>query len=251
MDLNYELIGNGKRSIVLLHYFGGNANSWNWVVQKLKKRFSIVLITLPGFGGTNPLNENSIFAFAKYINSCIEKLQLSDYILCGHSMGAKLILYADQIRLSNKAKGLILIAPSPPTGEKVPEENKKKLLPPPQEELARSNVRNTTVRKLKGKRLSTAIESQLQTHPTTWRWWLTEGMQNDISDRIKGIDTPTFVICAKKDPVIKMDVIYNEVLPNLHNPRLVQLGRCGHLIPLEAPRKLSRRIRKVANALLV
>lgn len=250
MELNYGRFGNGEKTIVLLHYFGGNADSWRWVIQKLQNRFTIIAITLPGFGNTRPLKEPSIFSFAKYINNCIEELKLNNYVLCGHSMSAKLILYADQIGLKYKAKGLVLIAPSPPTSIDMPEEEKDRMLLPPNEDSAITNVEIATFRKLKRKRFATAIKSQLQVDFSTWKWWLNEGMVNDISKRIIGITAPTFVICAKKDPVIPMQDIYDKVLPHLQKPRLIQLGRCGHLIPLEAPRKLSRSMRKIADGLL-
>ena len=249
-ELNFKKIGQGNRTIVLLHYFGGNIDSWHWVAQRLKKNFSVVLITLPGFGNTTAFKNPSIFDFATYINDCITEMKLDNYILCGHSMSGKLILYADQIATAYRANGLVLIAPSPPTIENMEDKEKQLMLPGPTLESARKSVDNATIRSLNKKRFAVAVASQLQVEEKTWKWWLEEGMENDISDRIRGVVTPTFVICAKEDPVIEMTDIYEEVLPNLHKPKLIQLGRCGHLIPLEAPRKLSRRLRKIGNNLL-
>ena len=249
-ELIYKRIGAGNRTIVLVHYFGGNADSWRWVLKRLKDEFSLVVITLPGFGNTSSFATPSIFDYATYINACITELKLVNYILCGHSMGGKLILYANQIATEYKADGLVLIAPSPPTTENMEDSEKRRMLPRPTIEAAKRTVVDSTVRKLKDKRLAIAINSQLQVDEKSWRWWLEEGMENDISNRIEGADTPTFVICAKDDPIISMDSIYKEVLPNLQRPKLIQLGRCGHLIPLEAPRKLARRLRKIANNIL-
>ena len=249
-ELNYKQLGKGKKTIVLLHYFGGNGDSWRWVAERLKKKFSLVVITLPGFGNTPSFTEPSIYDYATYINACIADLKLTNYLLCGHSMSGKLILYADQIAVSNKAKGLVLIAPSPPTIEKMEEDEKQRMLPKPTPESAKESVDKSIVRPLTKRRLAVAVDSQLQVEAKTWQWWLQEGMVDDISDRIKGIETPIYVICAKEDPVIDMNAIYEEVLPNLYKPKLIQLGRCGHLVPLEAPRKLARRLRKIANNLL-
>lgn len=249
-NLKYSQHGEGNQTIVLLHYFGGNQESWRWVVKRLQKKFSVIVITLPGFGGTTPFDKPSIFAYANFINHCIEELALENYILCGHSMSGKLILYADQISLKNKAKGLVLIAPSPPTIEKMSKEDKENMLPEPDRESAIANVENATYKKLRRKRYEVAITSQMQVDAGTWRWWLEEGMVDDISERIPGIDIPTFVICAKEDNIIPMQEIYDSVMPHLHQPRLIQLAKCGHLIPLEAPRRLSKRLAKIANAIL-
>lgn len=249
-ELHYKSSGSGTKTIVLLHYFGGNADSWNWVARRLKKNFKIISLTLPGFGCTEGFEEPTIFDYAKYINAAILELELTNYILCGHSMSAKLILYADQVMKGTKAKGLLLIAPSPPTVEKTSAEAESRMLRIPDKRLARINVENATLRQLKGQRLQTALESQLEVEDATRRWWIKTGMKNNISDRIQGVRTPTFVIYAKKDPVITKDDIYHEVLPHLYQPKIVQFSRSGHLIPLEAPRKLAKRIAKIANNIL-
>ncbi|MGB6151961.1 MAG: alpha/beta hydrolase, partial [Pricia sp.] len=225
MDLNYKIYGKGERTIVLVHYFGGNGESWQWVVKKLCNKFSIVVITLPGFGNTKPLENQSIFSLANYINNCIEELSLDNYLLCGHSMGGKLILYANQIAVNNKAKGLVLIAPSPPTIEKMTEEEKQTMLSISDIEAATEAAKDATFKNLTGKKLSLAVESQLQVDRETRKWWLETGMSNDISERIPGLHIPTFVICATEDTVIPMDEIYNSVLPFLYKPRLIQLSR--------------------------
>ncbi|MGB6152948.1 MAG: alpha/beta hydrolase [Pricia sp.] len=248
--LNYSRFGEGNRTIVLLHYFGGNAESWQWVVRKLRKKFSVVVITLPGFGNTKAFDEPSIFAFANYINQCIEDLALENYLLCGHGMSGKLILYAEQIAMKNKAKGLVLIAPSPPTIEKMDQAEKDKMIPKPDRESAESHVENATYKMLRKNRYETAIASQLQVDAGTRHWWLKKGMVDNISERISGIDVPTFVICAKEDAMVPIREIYDSVLPHLHRPRLIQLAKCGHLIPLEAPRRLSKRLVKIGNHIL-
>ena len=124
------------------------------------------------------------------------------------------------------------------------------MLKHPNREEAVNTVNNAIEKKLGKTKFELAVRSQLEVDNNTWQWWLKEGMQHNIADRIQGISCPTFVICAKNDPVISMDVIYEEVMPFLHRPRLIQMGRCGHLIPLESPRKLSKLLRKIAHNLL-
>ncbi|QLG46548.1 alpha/beta fold hydrolase [Costertonia aggregata] len=250
MKYNYEILGKGNHTIVLVHYFGGSGKSWDWVAKRLRKKFRIITITLPGFGGTTPLPELSIFDFAKYINGCIEEIGLDNYLLCGHSMSTKLALYATQITRGIPPKGLVLIAPSPPTIEKMTDEEKNRMLKHPDKNEAIATVENATVKTLRKRRFKLAVESQLQIDEKTWDWWLEKGMLHSIADRIQGIETPTFVICANEDPVIPMNDIFEEVLPYLHKPRLIQLSGCGHLIPLESPRKLAKRLRQIANTVL-
>jgi len=250
MKLNYKVYGDGDKTIVLLHYFGGKGESWKWVAKRMEKKFRVVAITLPGFGNTDSLSQPSTYDFSEYINRCIAKLKLKNYVLCGHSMSGKLALYATQINAAIKPKGVVLIAPSPPTIEKMPDKEKERMLNHPNRDEAIKTVKNATVKSLRPRKFDLAVRTQLETDSATWSWWLEEGMLDNIADRIQGIDMPIFVICANKDPVISMDAIYEDVLPNLHEPRLIQLGGCGHLIPLESPRKLSKRLRKIAKRVL-
>lgn len=244
---NYRIIGNGKKTIVFVHYFRGDAGSWQWLAKRLQKNHTCIVINLPGFNETTTLDEPSIYGFAKYINDCITELQLTDYVLCGHSMGAKLGLYAAKIMSGHKPKRIILIAPSPPTVEKMNKDEKNRMLKHPNTAESISTVEGATVKKLRKKRFDYAVASQLRIDEKTWDWWIKQGMDNNIAERIEGLDVPTHVIFSKNDSVIKTQTIYTEVLPYLKNPSVIALGKVGHWIPMEAPRKVARQTKRLTK----
>ncbi|MGB3144217.1 MAG: alpha/beta hydrolase [Maribacter sp.] len=247
METNYEIIGSGKKTIVFIHYFGGDAGSWKWLAKRLKRNHRCILLNLPGFGDTPPLKELSIYDFSNYIIQCIEELKLKNYTLCGHSMGAKLALYASKLMMDNRPNKIILIAPSPPTTESMSNDEKKRMLNHPNKEEASATVAGATVKRLREKRYIYAVESQLRIDEKTWDWWLLQGMENNIANRIQDLELPTFIIFSKNDPVIDSDSIYKEVLPYMQNPSVITLGNVGHLIPMEAPRKLARQIKRITK----
>ena len=47
----------------------------------------VISIDLPGHGGTPPSNASTIEEYADFITACLKELGLSDFHLCGHSMG--------------------------------------------------------------------------------------------------------------------------------------------------------------------
>lgn len=243
----YMVWGTGKKTLVFVHYFGGDAGSWQWLIKRLSKKYTCVAINLPGFGDTQELQKPSVYGFAIYINSIVDELGLTDYTMCGHSMGAKLILYAAQLMTGPKPKKLILIAPSPPTVEDMVDSEKKRMLKHPHEEEAKNTVAVATNKSIKRGKFLYAVESQLRIKSNTWQWWITTGMENNIASRISGLKVPAFVICSAKDPIIPIELIFKEVLPHLFQPSLIRLSKSGHLIPLEAPRKLARIIRKTIS----
>ncbi|HEA21836.1 hypothetical protein LCGC14_0665930 [marine sediment metagenome] len=241
---NYEIVGTGNKTMVFIHYFGGDAGSWKWLAKRLQKRYTCVLLNLPGFGGNTPIAQPSIYEFSQFINACIDELNLKEYTLCGHSMGGKLALYAAQMMKGVKPSNIVLIAPSPPTVEDMEEQERDRMLIHPNAEEALKTVRGATIKKLEKKRFAYALESQMRIDENTWDWWLTKGMRNNIADRVESLKIPTYVIFSKDDPVIAPEAIYSEVLPHLKKPSFTALTKVGHLIPMESPRKLARLLKR-------
>ncbi len=62
MNYNQTVVrwGTTGTPLVFLHYFGGSANSWQWVAEELRADCQCIALNLPGFGGTQPLEKPSI-----------------------------------------------------------------------------------------------------------------------------------------------------------------------------------------------
>ncbi len=107
LNINYIDEGDGKH-VLLLHGWGGSIQTMMPIFNILKDKFRVVAIDLPGFGKSDILKEpwNS-YDYAECINKFIEKLNLKDLILFGHSHGGRIsIISASKY---NVAKKLILI----------------------------------------------------------------------------------------------------------------------------------------------
>ncbi|WP_282115960.1 alpha/beta fold hydrolase [Cellulophaga baltica] len=228
-----------KKAMVFLHYFGGDAGSWQWVCKHLEEEVQCYPLNLPGFGGTSVSETPSISSFSKYINDEIAALDLKDYILVGHSMGGKLALSAALQNVANPPSKIVLIAPSPPTTEDMSAEEKERMLKHPDREEAIQTVKNGTVKSLNKERFEYAVNSQLRIAEISWQWWLKTGMNNSIATQVKKLTTPVSVIFSEDDPVITEEAIQKEVLPYLHKATPISMKGIGHLIPLEAPKKLA------------
>ena len=125
------------------------------------------------------------------------------------------------------------------------EKEKQRMLKHPNKTEAIVTVRNAVRKKLRRGRFKVAVQSQIETDKSTWKWWIQDGMNENIVWAIKNLKIPSYVIHGRKDELITLQAIENEVLPYLHRPKLFVFGRTGHLIPLESPRKLSRVIKKI------
>ncbi|NEM97435.1 alpha/beta fold hydrolase [Pontibacter burrus] len=247
-DTNTVLEWRNKGDILIfLHYFGGSVRSWKWVTEKLSDTYRCVALNFPGFGNTPALHPPSIKGFADFVREELDKLELENYSLIGHSMGCKIALQAAADVLEGTVRQLILVAPSPPTIEPMPEKEKKRMLHHPDRQEAETNVANAIKRPLTKEQHDVAIETQLSTDPATWRWWLMEGMAHSIAENLKELQVPITVLASEDDPVILARVIQEQVMNVLKHAKLITTKEVGHLSPLEAPDWVAEQIRKIIS----
>lgn len=107
--LNINYIDEGKgRHVLLLHGWGGSIQTMMPIFNILKEKFRVVALDLPGFGNSDiPKEPWNSYDYAECINKFIEKLNLNEIILFGHSHGGRIsIVLASKY---NFVKNLILI----------------------------------------------------------------------------------------------------------------------------------------------
>ncbi|MGD1929379.1 MAG: alpha/beta fold hydrolase [Leptolyngbyaceae cyanobacterium] len=237
--------GNGQVTLVFLHYFSGAAASWQWVTDHLKADFHCVALDLPGFGDAPPLAEPSLENYSAFIQTALSQLGIDRLVLIGHSMGGKLAL---QVAADGPVAGLaqvILVAPSPPTQEPMPAEERDRMLKDHhQPDVASTTVDSAAQQTLPELRRAIAIRTHTQTEDRTWRWWLLDGMNHSIADQMSTIQVPVTVIASADDPVIPWATIQQDVMQLLPQAELIELSEVGHLIPLEVPEQLAQSIRR-------
>ncbi|HTL88990.1 MAG TPA: alpha/beta hydrolase [Leptolyngbya sp.] len=225
--------GSGDQTLVFLHYFGGAALSWQWVAAQMPD-YRCVAINLPGFGGAPPLEQPSLSNYAAAIAAELERLKIENYTLVGHSMGGKIALQL-AATCDRSPQHLVLIAPSPPSQEPMPDEEKARLLNNhPSIDNAEQTVKSATCKALSKEQHDLAIQTQMAIDRTAWRWWLLEGMNHSIVDRVSHLQMPITVLASKDDPAIPYRTIQTGVIDLIPNAHLISTQGVGHLLPLEA-----------------
>lgn len=233
---------------MFLHYFGGSAQSWRWVAEQLSGEYHCIAINLPGFGGAPAMEEPSIQGFADYVQEELRSLGIKTYTLIGHSMGGKIAMQVAADASKESIRHLVLVAPSPPTTEPMPAKEKERMLHHPDRKEAEKTVVSATKQHLNEDRHSLAVETQLIIDNATWKWWLLEGMDHSIADRVTPLGMPITVLASKDDPVMTSEVIKERVMQVFGKAELVTTQQVGHLSPLEAPDWIAAQIRKAAEA---
>jgi pimeloyl-ACP methyl ester carboxylesterase len=112
LDVAYVDEGAGEKTLLFIHGLGSYIPAWYKQIDLLKSNYRCVALDLPGYGKSDkPNNSGMMTYYADVLNEFIEKLNLKDFILVGHSMGGQIsITYS--LMYPNKFEKLILLAPA-------------------------------------------------------------------------------------------------------------------------------------------
>jgi pimeloyl-ACP methyl ester carboxylesterase len=94
INLNYEILGeDNTSSVVILHGWGANLQTFAPVSKHLSKNYKVYSIDLPGFGlSSEPNFMYSVTDYARVILEFIEKMKIENPTLIGHSFGGRVII---------------------------------------------------------------------------------------------------------------------------------------------------------------
>lgn len=245
VELHTIASGQGPLTLVFLHYFGGSAAEWQAVAAQLEIKHRCVAVDLRGHGDSPaPKAGYSVDDMTDDVVGALEQLAVDQYILIGHSMSGKVVLNL----ASRQPVGLqqvLLVSPSPPHPEPIPEKDRKEMLETHgTEQAAVKTFENITAKPVSRADRQQIITDNLRTSEVAWDAWLTAGSKEDIADRMSRVVVPVSIIAGNKDNALSPDVQPELTLPTLPNATFEVLDGAGHLIPYEMPDALVHFITK-------
>jgi pimeloyl-ACP methyl ester carboxylesterase len=107
MDLNYKKYGEGK-AFVILHGLFGSSDNWHTHGKKLAEYFEVYLVDQRNHGDSGWSDEFSYDLMAEDLHEFIQKHDLKDIILMGHSMGGKTAMRYAQMYPENIEKLIVV-----------------------------------------------------------------------------------------------------------------------------------------------
>jgi len=106
------LVGGGGDPVVLVHGLGGAATNWVELVPELVERYRVLVLDLPGHGGSGRLARGSGMSdFADAVAAVIEHEGAAPALVFGHSFGGHTALRLVH-RRPELVRGLLLAAPA-------------------------------------------------------------------------------------------------------------------------------------------
>jgi len=224
--------GEGDREISLLfiHGSGSNHSMWSHQYAKLRKRYNIFALDLPGHGRSSGSGENKVENYARAVKDLLNELKLARPVIIGHSLGAAIalqmsLLYPQEIAGIVPVGGGITMPVNPLVfaGLKtnpaetidlickfsLAKENREKLLAPLQKSLAQANIE--------------VLQGDLAACDVL-----------DLTAEIAKINIPVFVICGDNDKMTPPG-LSEELQARVAGAKLCLIAGAGHMPMLEKP----------------
>ena len=239
--VHYVDEGNGI-PIILLHGTGASLHTWDLWSEKLKDKYRVLRITLPGFGLSGPRSDKK-YKIKDYVNlleSFVELMGIEKFYLAGNSLGGSIAwLYTSFYQ--KKVKKLILINSSGFELDEMPFVIR----------IARNNYLNFLIKKtspqllIKKSLKEVFYDDNLISKSITDRYYklnLREGNRQafidralvnytDCTPRLKKIKSPTLILWGKNDEWINVKYA-KKFKTMIKESRLSIMNETGH-IPME------------------
>jgi pimeloyl-ACP methyl ester carboxylesterase len=237
---------NGRATLVCLHFLGGSSASWSAMNARLAGQMRCMSLDLPGFGDAADRGGYAVADMAESVAARVKGAGISDWLIAGHSMGAKVAAVLARRAERGEAglaglRGIVLLSGSPPSPEPMQVQKRQTMLGwftgdetawPGQ---ARAYIGDNVGAPLQTAALEPAVADLLRMRPAAWAAWLHAGSREDWSDRVGVLRTPALILVGSEDNNLGEDAQRRLTAPHYASHRLVTLQGAGHLLPLENP----------------
>ena len=254
IKIKYDEMGTGD-PMILLHGFGVSSYTWHLISKPLSQKNKLFLIDLKGFGLSDKPSDNK-YAISDQVDiilSFIQKNDLRNLVLVGHSMGGAVALQTVLRSMkteNNPVKGLILID-SPAYKQKLPEFMQfltipffNKFLPAffparfgTKMMLKKCFFDDTKITEEMVKNYSRFNDPAGSSHAfiATANRIIPENIEK-ITSQYKEIQIPVLMIWGENDRIIPLD-IGKRLEQSVPGSKLVVIPDCGHIPTEEKPEK--------------
>ena len=229
------------RDVLLLHDWPNSGRVYEPLAQKLRLAAPDLRLFAPdlrGYGDSDKPGAGYTCArFVADVQNIADALNLSDYLLVGHSMSGKIAQAFAATRPAGLSRLALLtpglLAPSPPvdvSGRVAAWGDRQKT-----SEL----VWGFAARPLSQADAEMLADDGLRVGEAAWRGWLETMRGEDLLGAAASIAVPTLVIGGGRDPQRSEEELRAGVVEAIAGAQYARLATCGHLPHLEDPLSLA------------
>jgi pimeloyl-ACP methyl ester carboxylesterase len=228
LDINYDVKGEGK-SILLLHGWGCSVKTMSRIADNLGENFKVYNLDLPGFGMSDePERPFSVKDFAETVKVFMEKLNIDNPILIGHSLGGRISIYLESMV---DVKKIILVASAGIKDEKSKEQLKKEQMAKGVKRILQKVLGNKSEKIIDMLRNKVGTEDY-KNSSKMMKETLKLVVNEDLRFLLKGFETETLLIWGENDTATPLRH-GKEMERLIKGSGLVVFENCGHYMFLE------------------
>ena len=245
-DIFAEDIGSGT-PLVLVHGFLGSSDMWGPQVDFFKNDFRIIVPALPGFGKSNKISScDSIKCMARTILDLLEKKEIRNFNLLGHSMGGMVVQEIAKLA-GDKILKLICYGTGPrgniPGRFETIDQSREKLKINGLKVTAHRIAKTWFIEEDKSKYFYLCDEAGKQTSiEATDNGLLAMKNWNGI-ENLKNIKNETLIIWGDQDKAYNFNQV-ETLNNNISNSDLKIIRGCSHNVHLEKPEEFNIIVKK-------
>ena len=214
------------------------------MIARLHPDQAFVAYDQRGFGDSaNAPGPYDMKRLADDAQSVIGTMGYTDYVLVGHSMGGK-VAQALAARRPAGLAGVVLVAPAPaaPVGSTEQLQQLTMHAYDDEQTVQQSIDQMLTYRPLPAEVRKQILEDSLRAGDEARLAWPKDGLAQDVSAGISGIDVPVLVLAGSHDKVEPPTLLADHLLPLIPHATITLLEGTGHLSPLEVPDQVASHI---------
>lgn len=256
--IHVTVTGEGK-PVMLIPGFTVPGDSWQATVDQLQHNYQCHVVTLAGFGGTQPISFPWLPQVNEALENYIEKNKLTDVTLIGHSLGGTLATWLAS-REGNRISRLVLVDALPAAGAlMIPNFDPDNLAydsPYNNQQLSMENTQFEQLASGMSQGMSLNAEAQakikawiLEADRKTYVYGYTDYLKLDMREDLKKITAPVTILAADQ-PYGKamVEQTYQGQYTNLANYDLIIAENSAHFVMLDQPQWFAAQLEKILSA---
>ena len=235
--LGFDDGGTGGMPVIFVHSLAGNTSQWSAQLGHLRKSRRAIAIDLRGHGLSRPPADGdySIEALVRDIDTVVREIDVSEFVLVGHSMGG-IVSLAYAHAHPGRVAGILLADPAGDVRQ-VPEEEIRQFM-----EALESDAYTDAIEDWWDQMLSGSDKAV--------RLRVTQDLRNTPRETVVGIfkallhHDPLASLIAYRGPILSIVTPFNDAPYSLHrlHPALPhrQVSGTGHWLQLDKPGEFNR-----------
>ncbi|MFP4469572.1 MAG: alpha/beta fold hydrolase [Bacteroidales bacterium] len=215
ITLAYVDEGSGDHTIIFIHGLGSYLKAWTKNIEVLKQHYRCIAIDLPGYGKSSKKPHSGMMTFyADVVKVFIDKLNLQNVVLAGHSMGGQISLMTAN-NYPETVQRLILVDPA---GFEEFNEGQKQWF---RDVMTVDAVMKTTI-----EQIQTNLAYNFYNMPEDARFMITDRIAMRTADEFENY---AYAVVQSVHGMVDEPVF--EILDQIRHPVLILFGENDNLIP--------------------